>query len=70
MSMTRKDYQLIADVLRAEYVDADGGVPEMVVERIAERLATALKDDNPHFDQNHFLVAALGWSPLSMREAK
>jgi hypothetical protein len=52
--MTRKDYQLIASVLKN--YQADGGV---VIERdeIALELAKVLKADNPRFDYAKFLGA-------------
>jgi hypothetical protein len=56
--MTRKDYQLIADVL-AKFT-AEGGV---VIERdaMAYDLADALALDNPRFDRERFLVASGVW---------
>ena len=56
--MTRKDYQLIADVL-AKFT-AEGGV---TIERdaMAYDLADALAKDNPRFDRERFLVASGVW---------
>jgi hypothetical protein len=52
--MTRKDYQLIADVLSK--FTAEGGV---TIERdaMAYDLADALAKDNPRFNRHRFLVA-------------
>jgi hypothetical protein len=56
--MTRKDYQLIADVLSK--FTAEGGV---TIERdaMAYDLADALALDNPRFDRERFLVASGVW---------
>lgn len=57
--MTRKDYELIAQVL-ANF-EAEGGV---TVERdaMAYDLADALAADNPRFNRETFLVAAGVWT--------
>jgi len=56
--MTRKDYQLIADVLSK--FTAEG---EVTIERdaMAYDLADALALDNPRFDRERFLVASGVW---------
>ena len=53
--MTRKDYQLIASVLK-NY--ATEGIPVDDRDAIAYDLADALAKDNPRFDRDRFLVAA------------
>lgn len=57
--MTRKDYQLIADVL-AKFT-AEGGV---TIERdaMAYDLADAFALDNPRFDRARFLIASGVWN--------
>ena len=57
--MTKKDYQAIADVIRAE-VTRNGPIDS--ARRIAEGLAIILATDNPRFDRNRFL-AACGFNP-------
>jgi hypothetical protein len=56
--MTRKDYQLIASVLKN--FTSDGGD---VIERdaMAYDLADALAADNPRFDRQRFLIATGCW---------
>jgi hypothetical protein len=53
--MTRKDYQLIAEVF------ADFGqiieLEETIAADLARNLANALQADNPRFDRHRFLVA-------------
>lgn len=53
--MTRKDYQLIASVLKAFAVD---GRPVDDRDEIALSLAKALEADNPRFDRDRFLAAS------------
>ena len=53
--MTRKDYQLIASVLK-NY--ATEGIPVDDRDAIAYDLADALAADNPRFDRDRFLIAA------------
>jgi hypothetical protein len=53
--MTRKDYQLIAAVLKSY---ATEGIPVDDRDAIAYDLADALAKDNPRFDRERFLVAA------------
>jgi len=51
--MTRKDYVIIADVIKNldECIDSDG------LEALADNMADALESDNPRFDRARFLVA-------------
>lgn len=56
--MTRKDYQLIAEVLK-KFTAEDGNVVER--DAMAYDLADALGADNPRFDREKFLVAASVW---------
>jgi len=53
--MTRKDYQLIASVLKSY---ATEGTPTDDRDAIAYDLADALASDNPRFNRELFLVAA------------
>ena len=57
--MTRRDYVLIADVLKSLGQDAahcfdDEGDRESIARRFAE----ALSDANPNFDHSRFIAAA------------
>lgn len=59
--MSRKDYVAIAAAIRAEYkAVSDGPALQRSVERVAERIANVLAADNPRFDRDRFLAAALG----------
>lgn len=55
--MTRKDYEAIAEVIRAERgrVSED---QEWALDRLTERLADVFGRDNPRFDRDRFLRAA------------
>jgi hypothetical protein len=53
--MTRKDYELIAKVLK-DFTPDDGVFIER--DQIAGALANALYFENPRFDRARFLVAA------------
>jgi hypothetical protein len=57
--MTRKDFQLIADVISSIYKDFDCSPSEDTVSLsvIAEELATKLQDTNPRFNRDLFLTA-------------
>lgn len=52
--MTRKDYELIARVLR----NADEMIDEMALEALAENFADELAETNPRFDRARFISAA------------
>jgi hypothetical protein len=52
--MTKKDYQLIADVFKAHQ---DGGERDMVVRGLALSLAIELQKDNPRFNKAMFIKA-------------
>lgn len=66
--MSRKDYELIASILRAqreellaelELLDKPGATRAVLaVDETAFCLASALKRDNPRFDVDRFLTAA------------
>lgn len=53
--MTRKDYELIAGVLK-NYLRIDYGV-ECVLEELAEEFADVLATTNPLFNRDKFLKA-------------
>lgn len=53
--MTRKDYELIAEVLR-NFVGDTGDVIDR--DKMALELANALAQDNPRFNRERFLVAS------------
>ena len=56
--MTRKDYELIASVLRANgEKDWRGENARETWEEICEELADSLAIDNPRFDRERFLAA-------------
>ena len=60
--MTRKDYQLIAQVLN-QFTGEQGDVVER--DAMAYDLADALAQDNPRFDRRRFLVASGVWEEES-----
>lgn len=53
--MTRKDYELIAKVLR-DFVGDSGDVIDR--DKIALELSKALAQENPRFDTKRFLIAS------------
>lgn len=53
--MTRKDYVLIAEILK-NFVGDSGDVIDR--DKIALKLADALEAENPNFDYERFLVAS------------
>ena len=53
--MTRKDYQLIADVINS--IQADFGDNPVSLDVVASELSSALSQDNPRFDRARFLTA-------------
>ena len=53
--MTRKDYELIARVIKNAHPWNNGG---MCIEQLAEDMANALQSDNPKFCRETFLQAA------------
>jgi hypothetical protein len=61
--MTRKDYQLIASVLK-KFTSEGGDVIER--DALAYDLADALGADNPRFNRDRFLVAAGVWASCSV----
>lgn len=56
--MTRKHYQMVADVLHRELTDHQGSLD--AVQNIAAGLADAFKADNPRFDRDRFMKAVTG----------
>ena len=52
--MTRKDFQLVADVLKAHQ---DGGDKDNVVRGLAQSFAIELAKTNPRFNKALFLKA-------------
>lgn len=60
MSMSRKDYELIADRFQAiRLLGLDGTEPSQSDLNTAIRfLADAFEDENPRFNRSKFLVAA------------
>jgi hypothetical protein len=61
--MTRKDYVLLSDTLRAHFT-AREGTPERNAEVEAQEVSLAiglaLEKDNPNFDLKRFLLACEG----------
>ena len=56
--MTRKDFQLIANVLNAHHKQP-GPVPVFTVQAIAVSLAMELTKTNPRFNKKRFVEACL-----------
>ena len=52
--MTKKDYELIAEVLLN---NVSGVASEPYAITLVNDMANALQDDNPKFDRNKFLIA-------------
>lgn len=59
--MTRKDYELMAKIIRANADRCYESESIFVIKDVANDLATALKEDNPRFDRVRF-VEACGFS--------
>lgn len=57
--MTKKDYILIASILKAEreHPASGGQAVQNTVKRLAGAFARALRQDNPRFDVDRFLDA-------------
>lgn len=55
--MTKKDYELIARVLR-EARDERNGEHDAILNSLAYSFAHALNDTNPKFDRSRFIKAA------------
>lgn len=51
--MTRKDYVIIADVIK----NLDECIDSYALEALADNMADALQGDNPRFDRARFLSA-------------
>lgn len=60
--MTRKDYENIAHVIRNQYDGEVSAVAGALIRDSARRFAEMLKRDNPRFDREKFMLAALGHS--------
>jgi hypothetical protein len=59
MTMTRKDFKLIAACIadQLSYTHSPDGA--LAIERLAKELATCLYYSNPRFDKDQFMAAAL-----------
>lgn len=68
--MTRKDYILIAEVFRIEYLNANGQWERTALDNTAQSLCDALHSDNPRFDKEHFFAVVRGEKPLESRPAR
>ena len=57
--MTRKDYVIIADSIKASRENWEGFTPESqeAIDGLARSLASKLQADNARFDRARFLVA-------------
>lgn len=56
--MTRKDYVMIAEILRFNRRDFNEGEDGLsLLNILAHQFANSLEDDNPRFDRARFLVA-------------
>jgi len=57
--MTRKDYVMIADSIKASRENWEGFTPEAqdAIDGLARSLASKLAQDNDRFDRARFLVA-------------
>jgi hypothetical protein len=71
--MTRKDYIVIAGVLRRVYstcLDVYNPSNPQAVQEMANAFACALSKDNPRFNREHFLAVALGQKGLHSRPSR
>ena len=56
--MTRKDYVMIAEILKAnreDFVQGDEGMSLLYI--LSHQIANGLQEDNPRFDRARFLTA-------------
>ena len=65
--MTRKDYILIAEVLRIEFLNAGYQEFEECIMNVSREMADMLHRDNPRFDREHFLAVVRGERELQSR---
>jgi hypothetical protein len=71
--MTRKDYILIASVLRnanSTCLDVHNPSNPQAVQEMANAFACALANDNPKFNREHFLAVVYNEKSLTSRPAK
>lgn len=64
MAMTKKDYELIAEVLRVELVSwnrTDDILARAAVRSVARTLSDRFQEDNPNFDRARFVQAITKW---------
>tara|TARA_R100001443_G_C3353108_1_gene177270 strand:+ start:342 stop:815 length:474 start_codon:yes stop_codon:yes gene_type:complete len=64
--MTRKDFQLIADALKAGFSDCSG--IDHVKKKVINSFVKALSGDNERFDAPRFIQASGGWKEIPMTE--
>jgi hypothetical protein len=71
--MTRKDYILLAEALRVQYLNtkvfANDGMSRGVLSA-AEEIAAALQRDSSRFDRDHFLAVVRGEKELHSRPSR
>jgi hypothetical protein len=71
--VTRKDYIIIAGVLRHTYatcLDVYSHSNPQAVQEIANAFACALAKDNRRFNREHFLAVSLGQKDLHSRPSR
>jgi len=66
-AMSRKDYILIANVLRTALEQVGNDDARNGVTRVAVKMAEALKNDNPMFNSDHFMSVVTGKKGLESR---
>jgi len=55
--MTKKDYKAIASVINSAYeaaIQHENDTPRHILNRLTNRMASMLSEDNPRFDANLF----------------
>jgi len=55
--MTKKDYELIADILQQTKANIDNKLSRYQYAQVCEYFADGLEDTNPLFDRERFLLA-------------
>lgn len=69
--MTRKDYILIAEALRARVnISSIVGSERTTVLSTTLMIAEALANDNPHFNREHFMAVIQGQKDLNSGPAR
>jgi hypothetical protein len=68
--MTRKDYIILANVLRIERNAALTVDAQVAIDNVTEALCSELKRDNARFNREHFVAVVQGLKGLQSRPSR